>query len=460
MKYQEKIEEIRKIGETFGAIEGENCYFRNNTKKDAFDKGGAYFGYVEYEEGPSGPYHDFSYVVFPDIDESKPWLVCLGVGSSGFKNDYDLASQPGLRRLFLNLISKDGFIKSDFLDIETSLTKEFMNQSDNLKKNITKNYEKLLPVCEIILDPYSEEGHNKLISFLALYADIRNWGRNKTIRSAIKNSIELGRIKNEVVEDFSEVKNLLGVRKYVVLQGAPGTGKTRLAKKIAEEEKAKIFFTQFHAETSYSDFIWGIRPDLENTDLSYKKLEGPFVKAIKYAIENKSEKVVLIIDEINRANLANILGPIFYLFEYRLDINDDVLIDITDDLKISKLPENFYTIATMNTADRSLAVVDYALRRRFAWYTLIPKHITDSSFFKEDFEDMENIFQRYATDEELNLQPGQGYYLADSKEEMDQRLKYEIMPLIKEYLSNGMLLQATDAFTNYFYSRIDEVMFK
>ena len=114
----------------------------------------------------------------------------------------------------------------------------------------------------------------------------------------------------------------------------------------------------------------------------------------------------------------------------------------------------------MNTADRSLAVVDYALRRRFAWYTLTPKIIKDSNFFKEDFEDMENIFQRYATDEELNLQPGQGYYLADSKEDMDNRLKYEIMPLIKEYLSNGMLLQATDAFTNYFYARIDEVMFK
>ena len=105
---------------------------------------------------------------------------------------------------------------------------------------------------------------------------------------------------------------------------------------------------------------------------------------MKYAKEHDKEKVLLIIDEINRANLSNVLGPIFYLFEHKMD-KSNVEIEISPGFKINKLPDNFSVIATMNTADRSLAVVDFALRRRFAWYTLKPKAIKSNQFFKEDF---------------------------------------------------------------------------
>ena len=83
---------------------------RNNTGQEALKDNGAYFGFIHPEEEASGPFHDFSLAIFPN-DQDQPWLVCLGIGSSGFKNDYELATYPGLRRLFSKLINEKGFCK-------------------------------------------------------------------------------------------------------------------------------------------------------------------------------------------------------------------------------------------------------------------------------------------------------------------------------------------------------------
>ncbi len=217
-------------------------------------------------------------------------------------------------------------------------------------------------------------------------------------------------LKAEAIDESEEIKNLLNERKYIVLQGPPGTGKTRTAKQVAEKLGAEKFFIQFHAETSYSDFIFGLRPKTNSENISYEIIKGEFSKAIEFASkeENKTKKVILIIDEINRANLSNVLGPIFYLFEYKMDLSN-VEIEISPFLKIKELPKNFYVIATMNTADRSLAVVDFALRRRFAWYNLKPSSIKGKKkkletvavielenskgyFFFEDYTAIQEIF--------------------------------------------------------------------
>ncbi len=240
-----------------------------------------------------------------------------------------------------------------------------------------------------------------------------------------------------------------------MLQGAPGVGKTRTAKHIANQMGGRTFFIQFHAETSYSDFIYGIMPDVKNSELRYIETTGKFTQALKHAIEYPDVKTIFIIDEINRANLSNVLGPVFYLFEYRMD-ESDTEIEITPELTLKKLPENLYVIATMNTADRSLAVVDFALRRRFAWYRLKPKPINSSQFFKEDFARIQEIFEWYASGSEMSLQPGQGYFLASSPDEMTNRIRYEIFPLIKEYLQEGFLKSAKEEFNNYFINRIDQ----
>ena len=431
---------------------------RNNTGEEALKDNGAYFGFIHPEEEASGPFHDFSLTIFPN-NQNKPWLVCLGIGSSGFKNDYELANYPGLRRLFSKLINERGFCKSDFSDIETSLPKSITGSPDLQHiRNSIKTYTKVLPTCQIIDDPESEEGKKTISAFVAGYAKLRDWPTNKDHRKAVSEALEPF-LKAKTINDVDEVQNLLSERKYIVLQGPPGSGKTRTAKKVADKIHAKTFFTQFHAETSFSDFIFGIRPDTTSQKLIYREHLGSFTEALKYAVEHKNEKIILIIDEINRANLSNVLGPVFYLFEHKMDVSN-VDIEIAPNFKINKLPENFFVIATMNTADRSLAVIDFALRRRFAWYTLKPKAINSNHFFKDDFDSIQEIFDWYASSNELTLQPGQGYFIADSEEEMKNRIKYEIFPLIKEYLQEGLLRNAKEEFNNYFSTRINLSLFE
>lgn len=453
---------IKEKAEQFGA-KTDNEYNkpyveRNNTGHEALKDNGAYFGFIHPDEDASGPFHDFSLTIFPN-GEGKPWLVCLGIGSGGFKNDYELATYPGLRRLFSKLTNERGFCKSDFADIETGLPKTISgNQDLQHIKNTIKTYTKVLPVCQIVDDPESEEGKKVITAFVAGYAKLRDWSSNNDHRKAISSALEPF-LKSANHNEIEELENLLNERKYIVLQGPPGTGKTRTAKEIAEKLKAKTFFTQFHAETSFSDFIYGIRPDIHAKELNYKENLGSFTEALKYAIENKSNKVILIIDEINRANLSNVLGPIFYLFEHKMD-KSNVEIEISPSFSINKLPDNFSVIATMNTADRSLAVVDFALRRRFAWYSLKPKTINSKQFFKDDFSRIQEIFEWYATSNELSLQPGQGYFIADSNEEMENRIRYEIFPLIKEYLQEGLIRNAKEEFNNYFFVRINQSLFE
>lgn len=478
------INVLKKKAEDFGAKNkdeySKDYVLRQNIKKDAFNNNGAYFGFIHPEEETSGPYHDFSFVVFPSNPDDKDfnhWVVCLGIGSLGFKNDFELAAFPGVRRLFNSIIDQeDSFCKTDFSDIESSLPKSFI-QNDNIKSILKTlgTYKKVLPVCQIIEKPkLNDRGElldNKssqvLIGFLAAYAKLRNWASNKNHREAISESVNKIKKKTDTIKE-EDIETLLQQRKYIVLEGAPGTGKTRMAQLIAKKLNATTFFTQFHAETTYSDFIWGLRPKLNSQTVIYEEVKGPFLLALEKAIElekeNNNENVILIIDEINRANLSNILGPIFYLFEYQRT-NSNTEIEITPQLKISSLPQNFYVIATMNTADRSLAVVDFALRRRFAWITMKPQSINKKNdkgyeFFQNDFEKFDEIFQWYAQSNELNLQPGQAYFIAKNPTEMKNRIEYELFPLIKEYLQEGILLSAKEEFNLYFQSKIKKSLFE
>ena len=431
---------------------------RNNTGHDALQDKGAYFGFIHPEEDASGPFHDFSLTIFPN-DQGKPWLVCLGIGSSGFKNDYELATYPGLRRLFAKLIDEKGFCKSDFSDIETGLPRNITGHSElEHIRNTIKTYTKVLPACQIIDDPENEEGKKVITAFIAGYAKLRDWPSNNAHRKAVLEALQPFTETCDI-DDTDRVEKLLTERRFIVLQGPPGTGKTKASKDVASNLHAKTFFTQFHAETSYSDFIYGIRPDIQSTELNYIEKPGVFTEALQYAMGNPDEKTVLIIDEINRANLSNVLGPIFYLFEHKMD-SSNVEIEISPNFSVSQLPENLFVIATMNTADRSLAVVDFALRRRFAWYTLKPKPINSTKFYKKDFMSIQEIFDWYAASNELSLQPGQGYFIASSDEEMSNRIKYEIFPLIKEYLQEGLLSNAREEFNTYFMTRIKQSLFE
>jgi 5-methylcytosine-specific restriction endonuclease McrBC GTP-binding regulatory subunit McrB len=172
---------------------------------------------------------------------------------------------------------------------------------------------------------------------------------------------------------IDRINRSLNRKKQIILTGAPGSGKTHLAQNLAKhltsETDGLIETIQLHPAYTYEDFIQGLRPIAdENGQLSYQMIPGRFLDFCDLA-RNRTGKSVLIIDEINRANLPSVFGELLYLLEYR---NQSIKLAGSD--RPFSIPENVYIIGTMNTADRSIALVDHALRRRFAFIELRPDY--------------------------------------------------------------------------------------
>ena len=164
--------------------------------------------------------------------------------------------------------------------------------------------------------------------------------------------------------------DLLWDRKQLILYGPPGTGKTFLARKLAGHlaEPSAVKLVQFHPSYTYEDFFEGFRPVPRGDQLTFKLSPGPFRRLVDAARQHPSDPYILIIDEINRANLAKVFGELYFLLEYR-DHPIDLLYSAESDFV---LPPNVFVVGTMNTADRSIALVDAAMRRRFAFVELHP----------------------------------------------------------------------------------------
>ena len=167
---------------------------------------------------------------------------------------------------------------------------------------------------------------------------------------------------------LEDVSTLLEEKKQVIFQGPPGTGKTYIAQALAEclaGSKERVTLVQFHPSYAYEDFVQGFRPRKDGTGFELR--DGPLLRAAKSAEADRDSRYFLVIDEINRGNLAKVFGELYFLLEYRdrkmrLQYSDEEF----------SLPENLYIIGTMNTADRSIALVDMALRRRFYFVEFHP----------------------------------------------------------------------------------------
>ena len=171
---------------------------------------------------------------------------------------------------------------------------------------------------------------------------------------------------------LDEINTLLEDKKQLIFQGPPGTGKTYVAQKLAEHiagSKDRVTLVQFHPSYDYVDFVQGYRPALmDNGQPGFKLQDGPLLRAAKNAADDESgAKHFIIIDEINRGNLAKVFGELYFLLEYR---DREINLQYTEEP--FALPENLYIIGTMNTADRSIALVDLALQRRFYFVEFHP----------------------------------------------------------------------------------------
>ena len=247
--------------------------------------------------------------------------------------------------------------------------------------------------------------------------------------------------------EFDKLVNLLERKKNIILQGAPGVGKTYTAKHLAyamlgTKNDSHIKVVQFHQNYSYEDFIMGYKPNKEG---GFVLEEGVFYEFCKNAENDKQGHYFFIIDEINRGNLSKIFGELLMLIEnsYRGDS-----IKLAYSVEEFCVPENVYIIGMMNTADRSLAMIDYALRRRFSFYEMKPafgnKAFQDNTpknnmAFNKLIEAVVKINEDIEKDEALGsgFCIGHSYFCGLKENELNSELEsiveFELAPMLREY---------------------------
>ena len=244
---------------------------------------------------------------------------------------------------------------------------------------------------------------------------------------------------------YDALENLLLRKKNLILQGAPGVGKTFAAKRLAyaimgEKDDNKVMQVQFHQNYSYEDFVMGYKP---NDEGGFEMKSGIFYRFCKHAAADREHKYFFIIDEINRGNLSKIFGELLMLIEndYR---DKPILLAYKDEL--FAVPSNVYIIGMMNTADRSLAMIDYALRRRFSFFEMSPGF--DAPSFMKYLQEkndpkLESLISAIIKLNEIITDDdslGSGFcighsYLCNlgSDYDLSSIVEYDIIPMLREY---------------------------
>jgi len=256
-------------------------------------------------------------------------------------------------------------------------------------------------------------------------------------------------------EKFLEIIDTLKSEKNIIIEGPPGVGKTFIAKKIADyfcnKDISKQSRLVFHENYSYEEFIMGIRPDETG---NFTLAEGQFLKLCKKAQGDLDSKYVILIDEINRANITRVFGEILVCIENDKRGPDNSVKLLYSPEEDFYIPENVHIIGLMNTADKSLKALDFALRRRFSFFTFKPEY-GDTKFknFLENKKVNKDIINRIISrmsdlnnkikEDDLNL--GKGYCVGHSffcpsneEQKLDEEwykriVKYKINPLLEEY---------------------------
>ena len=254
--------------------------------------------------------------------------------------------------------------------------------------------------------------------------------------------------------------NNFGIKKEVKLEN----------NELIVEGKYKII--QFHPAYSYEDFVRGISAKTnEKGDVNYKVENRILAEFAEEAFDNPKGKYILIVDEINRANLPSVLGELIYALEYRYNHEKDnkkeasveSVYDISENEeepdRVILLPDNLYIIGTMNTADRSVGHIDYAIKRRFAFVDVPPTSDAIDNMVKDSavnakakslFSKVADLFNEDETKtvylqsdfKAKEVQLGHSYFLAETEKLLKLKLEFEIIPLLNEYVKDGILSES------------------
>lgn len=374
---------------------------------------------------------------------------------------------------------------------------------DNGSIVLVRKGSQALALCQIIGDNFTNDSLSakyininyrkvKIIAWASEYKQPRSGLFSQgTFKSCSKGTEQYSYIESwlKYMNDIAYLEKcakLLSKKHNIILQGAPGTGKTYNTAAIAlktlditdvdlTDHKAvmirydellgkQIFFTTFHQSLDYEDFVEGLKPHVQTDDkgnsigVTYEPEDGIFKRACNAAQTDTTNKpVVLIIDEINRGNVSKIFGELITLLESdkRSQGNHPIKVILPYTKAEFGVPSNLYIIGTMNTTDRSTGTLDYALRRRFAFVTLqsdrsvIEKHydklgnanLKDMAValfddIKKFIESPKHLCGDMSIDD---LMVGHSYFMAEDEEELKDKVEYEIIPLINEYINDGIL---------------------
>lgn len=311
------------------------------------------------------------------------------------------------------------------------------------------------------------------------------------------------KMRDSIYKEYEEAMELLGI-KQMILQGPPGTSKTYSAKAFlkymahncSDEELAALqivdYFAedkycaklrkekgdpeiawdivQFHPSYGYEDFVRGIKVSTKpgSDTILYETVNKVLGNIAELAKKHEKTKFFLIIDEINRANLATVFGELIYGLEYRTEqVATPYSVDNNNRISI---PDNLYIVGTMNTADKSIGGIDYAIRRRFLFFEQLPDIKVIEEYKAEKgsqqlelnaqacklFENVATLFEENYLSAEYrkeDVQIGHTYFLVDSKDKLMKRFEYQIIPILKEYYKDGIInfeiSDETDGFNGF-----------
>jgi 5-methylcytosine-specific restriction protein B len=405
-------------------------------------------GWILAENPTSGAYQGTSVVWFPG-DSGSVAVLCVGTG--GFGPDAHILARPGHRRRLhaLARLHPDRlWVKPDFLDLEARVP-EATSRAWPAIEAALRIYGNVIYAACPVRNASSWEAVEDLLDLFFQEHRVRLKGEVKE-RFASRHSAILSSLFPRLAED--DVARILEERRFLILQGPPGTGKTRLAEHVAHRYGDPTT-VQFHPARTYEDFVIGLAPHASGSQLAFEVRAGDLLRANRRAREQGRH--VLFIDEINRGDLSRVLGEAIYLFEVGEPDRTVELPHPFDGERRFGLAPGLMVLGTRNTADRSIARIDLAIRRRFAfldvWPDLDAVEAQGDAMASEAFRDTLEVFTEFADDAGIDLTPGHAYFLdprpdlaaTDRPRRLAERLRYELVPLLRSYVEERLLGPAT-----------------
>ncbi len=409
-----------------------------------------YAGLIDPDNPPSGPYGGTSLVWFPAENSS---LIGFGVGTRGLSPDEGILTRPGHRRRisalrrYLARLGVDAWSKPDPAALGTMVPKIVQARFPEWEATFRRYGGEMY--CFARVPTETQVARQTVQSFVDLYAYERSW---RPLKSA---EVEFDGLQGALRRDLfrhptaTDVNSLIRSRRFVVLQGPPGTGKTRLAEEVRLLHfSGRGMTVQFHPSITYEDFIIGLSPRTEEGGLRFGVRAGSLLQA---SMSAGDAPYLLVIDEINRADLSKVLGEAIYLFEAG-EVGGPRARSVRLPHPFNgspnySIPENLFVIATMNTADRSIAAMDLAIRRRFSFVAVPPDRSVletqDIELALGIFDRLTEVFVEHAPDDAIDLLPGHAYFLGDDESALRERFRHELLPLLEDYLRQGVLGGAT-----------------